>query len=138
MTSKNFINGNIIFDTAKFISQEDADLINARSKVDTNDILLAMIGTIGNPVLIDKDRDFCIKNVALFKKVSELLLMKYVFYYLTGEQYMMRRKAVGGVQKFVSLNFLRAYLIPLPPLAEQKRIVAKLEQINALIETMLN
>ena len=64
--------------------------------------------------------------------------MKYVFYYLTGEQYMMRRKAVGGVQKFVSLNFLRAYLIPLPPLAEQKRIVAKLEQINALIETMLN
>ena len=138
VTSKNFINGNIIFDTAKFISQEDADLINARSKVDTNDILLAMIGTIGNPVLIDKDRDFCIKNVALFKKVSELLLMKYVFYYLTGEQYMMRRKAVGGVQKFVSLNFLRAYLIPLPPLAEQKRIVAKLEQINALIETMLN
>ena len=78
VTSKNFINGNIIFDTAKFISQEDADLINARSKVDTNDILLAMIGTIGNPVLIDKDRDFCIKNVALFKKVSELLLMKYV------------------------------------------------------------
>ena len=138
VTSKNFINGNIIFDTSRFISQEDADLINARSKVDTNDILLAMIGTIGNPVLIDKDRDFCIKNVALFKKVSELLLMKYVFYYLTGEQYMMRRKAVGGVQKFVSLNFLRAYLIPLPPLAEQKRIVAKLEQINALIETMLN
>jgi type I restriction enzyme S subunit len=48
----------------------------------------------------------------------------------------MKKKANGGVQSFVSLSFLRSYLFPLPPLAEQKRIVAKLEEILPLCERL--
>ncbi len=35
--------------------------------MDKGDVLLAMIGTIGNPVIVDTDRPFSIKNVALLK-----------------------------------------------------------------------
>ena len=51
VTSKNLCNGKIDFSTAKFISREDHLAISLRSKVDAGDIMYAMIGSIGNPVL---------------------------------------------------------------------------------------
>ena len=137
VTSKNLVGGGIDFDTTKLISYEDAEQINMRSGVDNGDILFAMIGTIGNPVLVKKDREFCIKNMALFKAVSQDLLdMNYLLLFLQNEQHAMKKKASGGVQSFVSLKFLRNYLLPLPPVAEQKRIVAKLEEILPLCERL--
>ena len=50
----------------------------------------------------------------------------------------MKYQSAGGVQSFVSLTFLRNYVIPIPPLAEQKRIVDKLDELMAncdLLET---
>ena len=137
VTSKNLVDGEIDFDTTKLISYEDAEQINMRSSVDNGDILFAMIGTIGNPVLVKKDREFCIKNMALFKAVSQDLLdMNYLLLFLQNEQHAMKKKASGGVQSFVSLKFLRNYLLPLPPVAEQKRIVDKLEEILPLCDRL--
>ena len=137
VTSKNLADGRIDFETTKLISYEDAKQINTRSAVNDNDILFAMIGTIGNPVLVKKDREFCIKNMALFKAVNhDLFSMDYLLLYLQNEQHSMKKKASGGVQSFVSLGFLRNYLLPLPPLAEQKRIVAKLEEILPLCDRL--
>ena len=137
VTSKNLVDGEIDFETTKLISAEDAQAINMRSAVDDGDILFAMIGTIGNPVLVKKDREFCIKNMALFKAIDqELISMEYLLLFLQNAQHVMKKKASGGVQSFVSLRFLRNYLLPLPPLAEQKRIVAKLEEILPLCEQL--
>lgn len=137
VTSKNLVDGKIDFETTKMILLEDAQAINMRSAVDDGDILFAMIGTIGNPVLVNKDREFCIKNMALFKAIDQdLFSMEYLLLFLQNEQHAMKKKASGGVQSFVSLKFLRNYLLPLPPLAEQKRIVAKLEEILPLCERL--
>ena len=137
VTSKNLVSGKIDFDTTKLISEEDAVTINMRSEVNTGDILFAMIGTIGNPVLVKKDREFCIKNMALFKPIDNHLFdMSYLLLFLQKEQEQMKKNASGGVQSFVSLKFLRNYLLPLPPLAEQKRIVEKLEQLLPLCERL--
>lgn len=137
VTSKNLVVGGIDFEATKLISYEDAEQINMRSAVDDGDILFAMIGTIGNPVLVKKEREFCIKNMALFKAINkDLLDMEYFLLFLRNEQYVMKKKASGGVQSFVSLKFLRNYLLPLPPLAEQKRIVAKLEELLPLCERL--
>lgn len=130
VTSKNLNNGEIDFENTKFISYDDAEKINQRSGVDNGDILFAMIGSIGNPVLVKKTREFSIKNMALFKPINSALLdMEYLYWFLQLEQDFMKKKAAGGVQSFVSLTFLRNYPVPLPPLAEQKRIVEKIEEV---------
>lgn len=76
VTSKNLKQGEIDFDNVKLISVEDSEKINMRSGVDDGDILFAMIGSIGNPVLVNKTRDFSIKNMALFKPIKNRRLAK--------------------------------------------------------------
>ena len=133
VTSRNLVNGAINFDTAKLISYEDSAAINVRSGVDDGDILFAMIGTIGNPVLVKKDREFSIKNMALFKQINrKLFSMDYLMLFLTKVQEDMKKTVNASVQSFVSLSFLRNYLIPLPPITEQKRIVARLDELLPL------
>lgn len=137
VTSKNLVNGVIDYSNVKCITQEDADKINARSMVDDDDILFAMIGSIGNPVLVKKDREFCIKNMALFKRFANTeISMRYAYWFLFYAQYKLKKEASGGVQSFISLSRFREYLIPLPPVAEQNRIVAKLEEILPLCERL--
>ena len=131
VTSKNLSNGAIDFSTAKMISEKDYIAINERSFVDNNDILFAMIGSIGNPVLVKKDRDFAIKNMALFKQRTLIQNMEYMLYYFTYIQDSLRRKTSGALQPFISLNFFRNLIIPIPPLAEQERIVSKINEIFA-------
>ena len=136
VTSKNLKDGKIDFSTCKLISDEDFHLINQRSRVDDNDILFAMIGTVGNPVLFRGIADFSIKNMALFKHIGDYLNMEYVFWFLCYAQHNMKRQASGGVQSFVSLNYLRNYLIPLPPFEEQRRIVEVVKEEMLLIDKM--
>ena len=133
VTSKNLSNGMLDLSNVKFISLEDAKKIDERSKVDRNDILFAMIGTIGNPVIVDVEPNFCIKNMALIK-YNKFMDTNYILYLLIKAQDDMKKEAQGAVQSFVSLSFIRNFPIPLPPLAEQKRIVAKIEELEPLVK----
>ena len=129
VTSKNLCNGKIDFSTAKLISEEDHLAISQRSKVDDGDIMYAMIGSIGNPVLYKGNAEFSIKNMALFKKIPHGLDMEYVYWFLYLSQDTMKKFASGGVQSFVSLGYLRNYWIPVPPIQEQHRIVTAIKQL---------
>ncbi len=135
VTSKNLNNGKIDFSDVKYITKEDADFFNARSKVDKNDILMAMIGSIGKPVLVDIEEEFAIKNMALFKPVPKSNInMNYVLFLLEYAESIMKIQSTGGVQKFVSLTYLREFVSPLPPIEEQQRIVDKINEIMPKID----
>ena len=137
VTSKNLSDGKIDFSTCKLISIADHEKFSARSFVEDGDILFAMIGSIGNPVIVKKDREFSIKNVALFKRFDPNLTNEtYLFYYFSYIQYEFKKIASGGVQSFLGLNFFRDWLFPLPPLAEQHRIVGKIEQLFKEIDKL--
>lgn len=136
VTSKNLCNGHIDFSTAKLISIQDHEAISQRSKIDNGDIMFAMIGSIGNPVLYYGDEYFSIKNMALFKKIQSGMDMSYVYLFLLLAQDDMKKYASGGVQSFVSLSYLRNYYIPVPPLSEQKRIVEKIEELMTFCEKL--
>lgn len=134
VTSKNLVAGEIDFSTCTFISAEDHLEISRRSRVDHGDILYAMIGTIGNPVIVNVAREFSIKNVALFKFNGGDAFNRYIYHFLNSDLAVRQfeSKSRGGTQKFVSLGNIRELEIPLPPLPEQKRIAAILDKADAI------
>lgn len=145
VTSKNLKDGQITDKDIKYICQEDYDKINERSKVDVGDILFAMIGTIGNPVVVQVEPKFAIKNMALFKNIGKINPF-FVKYYLESKNVMdkMQKEAKGSTQKFVALGYLRAFPINVPTEAEQTEIVrifdclfAKEQQAKEAAEAVL-
>lgn len=134
ITSKNIVNGKLDFEDISFISEEDFYLISKRSKVDVGDIIMPMIGTIGNPIILYRD-DFAIKNVALIKKSNNLnnqfllnsLKSKAFYRYL-------HRENAGGTQKFIALGVIREFLFNSPTIEEQKKIGDLFRKIDGLIE----
>lgn len=135
VTSKNLVGGKIDFSTCNLISQEDHLAISKRSAVDDGDILYAMIGTIGNPVIVEKSQNFSIKNVALFKFTKSSEVFNRFIYHFLNSKLAVRQfesNSRGGTQKFVSLGNIRSLKIPLPPLDEQKRIAAILDKADAI------
>lgn len=134
ITSKNLKNDRLNYDNVNYITEQDYISINKRSKVDVGDVLFAMIGTIGNPIVIKDEPDFAIKNVALFK-VPKNQDSHFLKYYLDSSSVIekMSKDAKGATQKFVGLGYLRNFEIPLPPLPEQQHIVSILDEAFAAI-----
>lgn len=138
VTSKNFVNGDIDFENARRISAQDHFEIVKRSDVSKYDILFSMIGgNIGNQVMVKDDRQFSIKNVALFKYYDkELTSPDFVFLFTQNLANTLQDSASGGAQPFVSLGVLRNLLFPIPPVEEQKRIVAKIAELIEICEQL--
>lgn len=123
VTSKNLRDGVIDLSDVQLISKKDYLEINKRSKVDLNDILMSMIGTIGNLALIKEEPTFAIKNVALIKSTDKVK-MDYLFSYLSSPSSKcdIDKSVEGGTQKFLSLTKVRGLKILLPGIEEQQKI----------------
>jgi len=134
VTSKNVKDGFINYDDIQYISDEDFEEINKRSKVDINDILMGMIGTIGNLALIRTEPDFAIKNVALIKDTKQVSYL-YLYHYLQSKnvEKQLLSGMDGGTQKFVALKKIRELNILVPSEDEQLQISGFLENLDRLI-----
>lgn len=134
VTSKNVKNGFINYDDVQYISDEDFEEINKRSKVDVNDILMGMIGTIGNLALIRTEPDFAIKNVALIKDTKQVSYL-YLYQYLQSKnvEKQLFLGMDGGTQKFLALKKIRELNILVPSEDEQLQIGGFLENLDDII-----
>ena len=133
VTSKNLNDYGLDMTDVSLISDADFEAINKRSKVDNGDILFGMIGTIGNPVIVDRS-DFAIKNVALIKEGGDIpnrfliqLLKSSVF-----EKYI-RNENAGNTQKFLGLSKIREFTFFTPTTEEQIRIATFFKQLDDTI-----
>jgi len=139
VTSKNLKEGKLDFQKISLITKEDYDKINSRSNVDKGDVLFAMIGTIGNPVVVKEEPNFAIKNVALFK-VSKNQDSDFLKYILDSKSVInkMLSESKGTTQKFVGLGYLRNFKIKIPTLPAQTAIVQKLDALSEQVKQLEN
>ena len=135
VTSKNLTHFGLDMTDVSFLTDKDFNEINKRSKVSIGDILFGMIGTIGNPVIVDRD-DFAIKNVALIKeKTSNPITNKWLLQYLKSPSFnrFIQKENAGGTQKFISLGLIRDMKLRVPEFDEQQKIGAFFKQLDDTI-----
>ncbi len=133
---ENIIDGKIDLDSIdKFISEE-ANQSQKRSILQVNDVLFSIAGTIGNTAIVEKKHLPMNTNQAIAiirpKKFLDPYFLKESL--LSVVSYSTKKKQRGGAIKNISLTDIKNTNIPLPPLQEQKRIVAKLDNLFAKID----
>lgn len=132
ITSKHLLSFGVDKGSANHISKADFDKINERSLVETQDILMSMIGTIGLISYIPYEAvDFAIKNVALFKTSHTPELAYYLLCYLKSEKALqhIEKCLAGSTQKYISLGELRKMSIYSPTTDE-------IREFNYLVKPM--
>jgi type I restriction enzyme S subunit len=139
ITSKDFKNGEIDFTNAKYISKDDHIEIIKRSNTEKGDIIMSMIGgNIGNLVFVNTEKEFSIKNVALFKTALNPILGKFLLYILKSNllQVQIDLKSRGGAQGFLALSDLRKLIFFKTPESEIVEINNYLDQCISKIENL--
>lgn len=136
VTSKVVKQGVVRVEDAYLISEKDYRKINERSKVDRWDILMTMIGTVGECAIVKDDPDYAIKNIALFKMSGDEEKAKWLYYYLTSPtgQGALRGNFRGSSQQYISLDQLRNLEIPVPEKNARSQIVAILSDYDSAID----
>lgn len=136
VTSTHLHEYDIDITSANKISEKDYIKINERSRVDTNDILMSMIGTVGMVSLVNQSQvSFAIKNVALFKTSKKRELTYHLMMFLksfTARQYI-ETSLAGSTQQYISLKELRKMPFFVPNELDLNELNNKLEPLISRI-----
>lgn len=136
VTGKHIKNGQIDPSDAYYISEKDYTKINERSLVEQWDVLMSMIGTVGEVAVVQDVPNYAIKNVALFKCGGSEVRGKWLAYYLRSSEAQghMMGHLKGSSQQFLSLKQLRSLPIPVTDVEYMQKVVDILSAYDDLIE----
>ena len=116
----------------RYLTKDVFDIENQRTKLSKGDILLTIVGTMGRSCIYDGKLNLSFqRSVSVITTPTLNFYLKKVF----DSQYIQRfmeANSTGTAQKGFYLNQVEKLLIPIPPLDEQKRIVAKIEELLPL------
>jgi len=135
--TRNLDNGVIdLNDKIKYMSEDDWLLYKNKYKPNIGDVFLTNIGTIGKTAVVTEENDYLIHwNIFIFKLDKEKLNSFYLKLFLDtpfcSDYYTSFQK--GGTVNFITKKMIENLMIPLPPLPEQQRIVAILDQAISVI-----
>lgn len=135
LSSKNINHDTIeCLDDVRCLSVEDWKKSNERTSLKKGDVLLTTVATLGRSCVYENDISYCFqRSVSVIHTFVYNYFLKYCFdspFY----QSLIEDKATGTAQRGFYLNQLEESIIPLPPLAEQRRIVAKIEEVFGVIK----
>ena len=129
---KDISSGKICFENTKFISESEHEILASRCDPRRDDILLTKVGTTGIPVLVDTDKPFSIfVSVAQLRFSTNLLDKNFLVYLLKSPlvQFQCAENTKGVGNKNWVMRDISNTLICIPPIAEQKRIKARLDSV---------
>jgi len=138
ITAKNIKFGYLSEEPKEFISEDDYDDWMSRGIPNKGDILFTTEAPLGNVCILDTNekRAFAQRTIVFQPLSNDVYISNYLFYYLMSPTFMdeLDSKKTGTTVYGIKSSILKKFKIFLPPLEEQKRIVAKLDILFAKID----
>ena len=134
---KDMSNGFLSLENTKYISEEEHKELYARCNPEKGDLILSKVGTTGVPAIVDTTEPFSLfVSVALLKFDCKCIDVEFLYYMLMSPlvQAQATENTRGVGNKNWVLDAIASTMVVLPPLVEQKRIVAKIEELLPLVD----
>ncbi|MBV3395185.1 restriction endonuclease subunit S [Prevotella copri] len=129
---------------AKFIDPQSVSSYSEEQFLKDEDLMWNStgLGTLGRMAIYDSrlnpyELAVADSHVTVIRSYKHYAMAKYLYFYFSSYtvQSVIEDKSDGSTkQKELATKTVKAYLVPLPPLAEQKRIVEKVNQLTQLLK----
>lgn len=147
LTAKNILDEEIDFTSVDYVEENIAQKSWVRCEPKLNDILVCSRGTIGRNTILNVSTPFCLMGTVILLRFNNLVSSKFYNYVLKSDfmQNKMKNMCGSTAVSALYLRDIKTLITPLPPFAEQQRIVdrieslfEKLDQAKGLIQDALD
>ncbi|MGP1585332.1 MAG: restriction endonuclease subunit S [Schwartzia sp. (in: firmicutes)] len=129
------VKGNLDLTDVKYVDGSDFSKLE-RSKLYKDDLLFTYVGTVGQVALVDcDDRYYLAPNVARIRFDTDFVVPAYMRYYFQTGQFMkmqIEKYTKISSMKNLTMENIRKFTVPIPPLVVQQKIVSILDRFDTL------
>ena len=129
LSSRDIQDGHLVVDNPRFLSKNDFEIENKRTKLQLNDVLLTTVGTIGRTAIYRgvPEKVTFQRSVSILRPMREKITPQYLKYFFDSITHVLTSESRGVAQQGIYLNQLKRIKVSYPPLPEQQEIVEILE-----------
>jgi type I restriction enzyme, S subunit len=137
LSARNILNGQLSLDDVDHVPQSEYDRIARRIVIEPGDVLLSCSGTVGRSTVAPENLRFTlVRSVAVLKPLERM--GEYLSFALRSPnvQQQIFTKKTQTAQANIFQGKIKTLSIPLPPLAEQARIITEVERRLSVLEEL--
>ena len=131
-----------LVDNELYISEEHYNSLKEKFPVPkASDIMISAVGTIGKCYIVKESDKFYYKDASVLCLCNEYQINAKYIYHIMRSEYMLKQmydNSKGTTVDTITIEKAKQYILPLPPLAEQQRIVAKIEETFSIFDGIQN
>ena len=127
-----------LVDNELYISEEHYNSLKEKFPVPkASDIMISAVGTIGKCYIVKESDKFYYKDASVLCLCNDYQINAKYIYHIMRSEYMLKQmydNSKGTTVDTITIEKAKQYILPLPPLAEQQRIVAKIEETFSIFD----
>jgi len=131
-----------LVDNELYISEEHYNSLKEKFPVPkASDIMISAIGTIGKCYIVKESDKFYYKDASVLCLCNDYQINTKYIYHIMRSEYMLKQmydNSKGTTVDTITIEKAKQYILPLPPLAEQQRIIAKIEETFSIFDGIQN
>ena len=135
ISSKNVFDDEITLDDPRYLTEDQFNQENKRTRVASGDVLMTIVGTVGRTAVVPNDfaNITLQRSVAVLHPNNDICKSRYLMYLLRAKRYYFESEAHGVAQKGIYLKQLSDVMVDIPEIAEQTHILDILDHLQKVI-----